>query len=86
LFKTNRILKTTLKTFITSLPSVINIGSLLLLIILIYAILGVNFFGDVKFSGELNVKSNFQTLETSYITMIRITSGENWPLLMEALS
>jgi len=36
-----------------------NIGSLLLLIILMYAILGVNLFAEVKLSGALDDNANF---------------------------
>lgn len=39
-----------------------NIGSLLLLFIFIYAIMGVYFFADIKLNGELNVHSNFQNV------------------------
>jgi len=46
-FKKNRALKGTLMTFMISLPAMANIGSLLLLIILIYAIMGVYLFAEV---------------------------------------
>ncbi len=41
-------------TFIISLPAMANIGSLLLLIILIYAILGVYLFAEVMLNGRLD--------------------------------
>ena len=46
-FKGNRTLKGTIMTFLVTLPAMVNIGSLLLLIILIYSILGVNLFAQV---------------------------------------
>ena len=73
-------------TFFTSLPAMTNIGSLLLLIILMYAILGVNLFAEVKSSGVLNETANFKDLGTAFITLVRVTTGEEWPKLMEALS
>jgi uncharacterized membrane protein (UPF0182 family) len=69
-----------------TLPSMANIGSLLILIILIYAILGVYLFATVKLSGDLNVYANFQSVGTAFITLLRITTGESWPLLMQSLS
>lgn len=59
LFKRNKNLKTTFQTFIISFPGMTNIGSLILLIIFIYAILGVYLFAEVKFNGELNENANF---------------------------
>jgi len=58
-FRKNKALKSTLMTFFTSLPAMINIGSLLLLIILMYAILGVNLFAEVKLNGNLDETANF---------------------------
>lgn len=50
-FKGNRTLKGTIMTFMVTLPAMVNIGSLLLLIILIYSILGVYMFADIKLEG-----------------------------------
>lgn len=69
-----------------TLPSMANIGSLLILIVLIYAILGVYLFAQVKLSGDLTDHANFRSVGTAFITLIRITTGESWPNLMEALS
>lgn len=85
-FKKNKALKSTLMTFMISLPAMANIGSLLLLIILIYAILGVYLFAEVMLSGALDEHANFQTIGKAFLTLIRTVSGEEWPLIMEALS
>jgi hypothetical protein len=63
-----------------------NIGSLLLLIILVYAILGMYLFAEVKLNGILGNNENFQTVASSFVTMVRILTGEDWPELMQALS
>jgi len=36
-----------------------NIGSLLILFVFIYSILGVYMFADIKLNGELNDNANF---------------------------
>ncbi len=46
-------------TFIVSVPAMANIGGLLMLINIIFAILSVNLFSNVKLNGELNEHSNF---------------------------
>ena len=45
-----------------SLPAIINIGTLLLLIFFIYAILGVYQFGDVMLGGVMSDRINFQNI------------------------
>jgi hypothetical protein len=63
----------------------VNIGSLLLLIIFIYAILGVYLFADVKLNGELDQHANFMSVGTAFVTLIRALTGEEWPKIMEAV-
>jgi len=52
-FKGNNTLKGTVMTFFITLPAMVNIGSLLLLIVMIYAILGMYLFAEVKLNGLL---------------------------------
>jgi Ion transport protein len=59
LIKGNRILKGTVQTFMTTLPAMANIGSLILLLILVFSILAVYLFADIKFNGELDDSNNF---------------------------
>ena len=73
-------------TFMVSLPAMVNLGNLLLLIIIIYSIMGVYLFSEVKINGALNDHENFQTIGRAFISLVGILTGENWPLLMEALS
>lgn len=73
-------------TFFASLPAMANIGSLLLIIILMYSILGVSLFAEVMLNGSLNENANFKNLGSAFITLIRVITGEEWPKLMEALS
>ena len=57
-----------------------------MLIILIYAILGVYLFAEVKFNGELTTEANFMNLGNAFLMMIRVMTGEGWPKVMEAVS
>lgn len=58
----------------------------MLLVILIYSILGVYLFADIKWNKALNEDANFTTIGNSFLVLIRITTGEKWPDLMEAVS
>jgi len=73
-------------TFMLCFPAMLNIGMLLILINLIFSILGVYLFADIMPNGELNEYTHFRSFTSSFITLIRIVTGEKWPLLMEALS
>jgi hypothetical protein len=55
----NHALRSTIMTFLVTMPALINMGGLLLLLIMIYAILGVYLFADIKLNGGLDVHSNF---------------------------
>lgn len=48
LFKRNKSLRVIFDTFMITLPNLLNVGSLLLLLFYIYAILGINLFAIVK--------------------------------------
>lgn len=61
-----------LYTLICSLPALINIGTLLLLIIYIYAVVGVAMFGYVRRQGTLNdqVSSSATTRSVTLLTRL----------------
>jgi hypothetical protein len=85
-FKKNKSLRATLMTFMVCLPALMNIGSLLILINIIYSILGVQLFSEVKLNNEFEEHANFQSIGVAFLTLLRITTGEQWPRIMESLS
>merc|ERR1711998_785757 len=87
LVKANQGLKALLLTLVKSLPSLFNVGSLLALLFFIFAVMGMNLYGDALQDGEhLRRYNNFETFGTSMITLFRCLTGENWPLIMYQLS
>ena len=56
---------------IVSLPALFNIGALLFLITFIYAIIGINLFGQVRLQGSLDDLVNFQTFGSSMMLLFR---------------
>merc|ERR1712113_1238717 len=73
------------ETFIKSLPYLLNIGSLLFLVGFIFAILGVNLFGDVTCDNGLDDRNNFRNAAQSGITLFRILTGDDWHELLMAV-
>jgi len=68
------------------LPSIANIGSLILLMLFIFAIIGVNMFSNVIHQKELNENTNFSDFGSALVTLIRCATGEKWNDLMRELA
>jgi len=68
---------------LVSLPSIINVGSLLLLFYFMFGVLGCSFFKDVSIDGEgVTRHSNFRDLGFAMLTLFRISTGEDWHTIM----
>jgi hypothetical protein len=65
-----------------SLPSLLNVFSLLLLIFFIYSILGAFIFGDITRGVIINDYTNFQNFGIAMISLFRISTGEDWNRIM----
>jgi hypothetical protein len=67
-------------TFIITLTTLMNIGSLLILVMYIYSIVGMIYFGDVKRNGNMNEYINFESFTRSFITLFTIATVDTWHL------
>eukprot|EP00736_Rhodelphis_marinus_P000156 Rmarinus@m.17433 len=67
-----------LKTIYLSLPTLLNVGSLLLLVFFIYATLGMTMFGTVKHSIYVTRHNNFENFPNAMLLLFRISTGESW--------
>jgi hypothetical protein len=72
-------------TLLLTIPSLANIALLLFLLVIFYAIVGMNLFGKVKLHGALNSHANFQNFTNAFLTMMRCATGEGWNDIMTAL-
>ncbi|CAD7941827.1 unnamed protein product [Amoebophrya sp. A25] len=74
--------------FLLSIPKLVNVGGVFALFLFVYALLGVHLFAKVRFFGddvrvaEVNEYANFQTFQTSVVTLFRSCTGEAWNVLM----
>ena len=53
------------------MPALFNIAALLMLVIFIYAILGMTVFGHVKEEGAINDLVNFKTFPSAMLLLFR---------------
>jgi len=73
-------------TLILTLPGIINISVLLLLIIFIYAVLGMQLFAKTEYNANYSVHANFRTFQRSLLTLVRFATGEGWGNFMHDVS
>ena len=75
-------LRTLFQTLISSLPALWNVGSMLLLFLFIYAVMGMQLFGLVMRTENVNRQANFETFGRSIATLFRMATGESWNAIM----
>ena len=59
------------RTLYYSLPAIINVGSVMLLFFFVWAVLGMNLFGDIKYGEYLNRHANFEDWPSAMMTLFR---------------
>mmetsp|Transcript_29253 Transcript_29253/g.28351 ORF Transcript_29253/g.28351 Transcript_29253/m.28351 type:complete len:380 (-) Transcript_29253:1114-2253(-) len=64
------------ETFIMVLPSLLNVGGLLMLLVFIYGVMGINLFATVKLNGSLFENMNFQSIWTASLTLLIMATGD----------
>ncbi|KDO30708.1 hypothetical protein SPRG_04611 [Saprolegnia parasitica CBS 223.65] len=78
LLKNSRGLLSLLHTLETCLPSLLNVGSLLVLVIFVYAILGMNLFGEIIEGECLRPGRNFESLSSAMLVLFVVATGDRW--------
>ena len=76
-------LKKIFLTFIVTMPSLANVGFLLVLLLYIFSILGMFLFSEVKLQNNLDRHANFQNFMNAFLTMLRCATGEAWNYIMD---
>jgi len=93
--KTWKGLQVTFQTLFSSLPSMVNVGGLMFLVFWMYAVLGMNLFGEVNLNPpdtgdgdilnvEINKDANFTNVGRALLTLLRMATGEAWNGIMHS--
>ncbi|MDR3547561.1 MAG: ion transporter [Candidatus Pacebacteria bacterium] len=69
-----------------TLPSLLNVGVMLLIVFVVYSILGVHLFWNVKYQRSLDENTNFRTFWSSILVVISCATGEDWNGIMQSLA
>jgi len=75
-----------IETLIFSLPSLLNVGALLILIYLMYAILGVYLFRNISTGEVIDEYNNFHNFGIAMLTIFRCSTGDEWFIIIFDLS
>lgn len=86
LIKTSKGLQQIISTLYVALPGLTNITSLLFLMLFIFAVMGVQIFSKIAFTGDVNQHAHFQSFFTAILFLLRATTGENWNGMMHSLA
>lgn len=86
LFIKTKQLRSIFNTFLASLPGLANVGLLMLLIIYMFAIVGVQFFAQLKLNPPLTRLQNFQSVPKAFLALFVVVTGDNWNNLWVAMT
>ena len=73
------------QTLYLSLPALLNVGTLLFLLLFVYAVLGVYLFAvpaDGEYPTGLGRHANFDDWGSAMLVLLRTMTGEDWQVLM----
>jgi hypothetical protein len=68
-----------------AIPSIINIGSLLLLVLFMFSVIGIGLFGGTPHGEFITVHANFDNVALAMLTLFRSCTGEAWNGIMHDL-
>lgn len=86
LIRANRQLSVLVDSIIIIFPSIANVGSLVLLMIFIFSVVGVNMFSSIIYQEQINENMNFTNFGQALIVLMRCATGESWNKIMKELA
>ena len=85
LVKTSKSLLELFKTLVFAFPAIQNVGTVTVLALLIFSVLGMNLFSGVKEGDLLTSDANFNTFGVAFMTLFRASTGESFNGIMHDL-
>ena len=82
LLKGAKELRNLIVTMFLSFPSLINVGSLLAIVMFMYAVLGLSLFTFVAHGEMITPQRNFETFGSSCLLLFQVLTGDAWSGLM----
>jgi len=63
------------QALVIAVPSLLNVGALIVLFFFVFGVVGVSLFSDTPYGQYLSVHSNFDNLGIAMLTLFRVTTG-----------
>ena len=82
MFKWSQPLREMLSLLLLAFPGMLNIFALYILLVAVFACLGMTLFGAVRYGEYLNEDANFCTFPAAALTLFRCATGESWNGIM----
>jgi len=79
-------LRSLIDTLVYLVPSIINIGLIMIILFTIYGCVGVNLFGTAPYRDAIHQYNNFRSFPSAILLLFRVTTGDNWSDIMNELS
>ncbi len=71
---------------VKSIPPMLNVTALFLLLIYVFAVLGMQFFATVKKGKTNDIIADFTTFPQAVVSLYEVVAGENWMNFMRDMS
>lgn len=71
-------LRNIFNTFLNTLQALANIGSLLILFMYMYSVVGMIYLGETKRNGNMNDYISFESFTSAFITLFTVATGDSW--------
>jgi hypothetical protein len=85
LVKTSKSLLELFKTLVFAFPAIQNVGTVTVLALLIFSVLGMNLFSGIKEGDLLTADAHFNTFGVAFMTLFRASTGESFNGIMHDL-
>jgi len=85
LVKKMKQLKIIFRTFLNTISCLLSVGTLMFLVIYLYAVVGVTLFADIKLNEPLHERLNFQSVSNALLVLLTVATGDGWNEIMDAI-
>ena len=86
IIRKSRRLQAVLKKFLFALYSLNNVAAVVLLVFFIFGVMGIKLFGRIQHGDMITHNVNFENVISAMLLMLRIATGGDWPLFLQACS
>ncbi|CUG84050.1 voltage-gated ion channel superfamily, putative, partial [Bodo saltans] len=69
-------------TLANSTPAILSIFGVMIMVVFMYSVVGMQFFGHLRYQTNINLNSNFRNFLTGWLAVFRMLTLDHWDLMM----